>query len=144
TLAPLGKTVLTVLLTTWESAVWEKLATDNPEHYAAEKERVAQQVIDRLEAFFGNIASQVEMIDVSTPHSVIRYTGNWKGSFEGFAPTKQTVTKKIPKHIPGLENFAMIGQWTSPGGGLPTAAKDGRDIARELCKKDRKQFVSTL
>lgn len=144
TLAPLGKTVMTVLLTTWESAVWEQLATDNPEHYAAEKERIAQQVIERLEAFFGNIASQIEMIDVSTPRSVMRYTGNWKGSFEGFAPTRQTVTKKIPKHIPGLENFAMIGQWTSPGGGLPTAAKDGRDIARELCKKDRKQFVSTL
>jgi hypothetical protein len=38
----------------------------------------------------------------------------------------------------------MIGQWTTPGGGLPTAAKDGRDIAIKLCKEDGRIFKATL
>jgi len=46
--------------------------------------------------------------------------------------------------IKGLDNFAMIGQWTTPGGGLPTAAQDGRDIAIKLCKKDGKRFTGKL
>jgi phytoene dehydrogenase-like protein len=96
-----------------------------------------------LDARFGGFTDHVEMIDVSTPHSVIHYTRNWKGSFEGFAPTKGTLGKRLPKRLPGLEHFSMIGQWTSPGGGLPTAAKDGRDIAMRLCKEDKKRFTAS-
>ncbi|NBC28369.1 MAG: NAD(P)/FAD-dependent oxidoreductase, partial [Spirochaetes bacterium] len=71
-------------------------------------------------------------VDVSTPHTVIRYTGNRRGSYEGFAPTPTTLSSSLPKTLPGLSRFAMIGQWTAPGGGLPTAAKDGKDIARRV------------
>jgi phytoene dehydrogenase-like protein len=88
----------------------------------------------------GPLEGLIDMVDVSTPHSVIRYTGNWKGSFEGFAPTKATLSARLPKTLDGLSRFAMIGQWTVPGGGLPTAAKDGRDIAKMICKQDGKRF----
>ncbi|MGE0074993.1 MAG: hypothetical protein AB7S52_07180, partial [Sphaerochaetaceae bacterium] len=100
--------------------------------------------IGYLEKMFGDIKEHIDMVDVSTPHSVIRYTGNWKGSFEGFAPTRKTLSKTLPKTLKGLENFSMIGQWTSPGGGLPTAAQDGRDIAIKLCKLDKRQFTGAL
>lgn len=136
TLAPPGKTLVTVLMNTWSGQRWETLFKDDEEAYAAEKSRIAQQVIDRLEQVVPHISEQIEMVDVSTPRSVIRYTGNWQGSFEGFAPTKKTLGKQLPKHLPGLSHFAMIGQWTTPGGGLPTAAKDGRDIALKLCAED--------
>lgn len=142
TLAPTGKTLVTVLMNTWEGPKWEDLYQTDKTRYTAEKKRIGEEVIDRLDAIFGNFSDCVEMIDVSTPHTVMHYTGNWQGSFEGFAPTKQTLSKQLPKHLEGLDGFAMIGQWTTPGGGLPTAAKDGRDIAIRLCKQDGKIFTA--
>lgn len=143
TLSPSGKTLITVLINTWEGKKWEDLFQHDKETYEKEKQRIAQEVIDRLDGLVGHIADSIDMVDISTPHSVIRYTGNWQGSFEGFAPTKATLSKTLPKTLVGLKNFAMIGQWTTPGGGLPTAAKDGRDIAIQLCKEDGKPFKST-
>ena len=140
TLAPAGCTLVTVLFNTWEWERWETLAIQRPQEYEAEKKRIAEEVIKRLEAVLGPLNGLIDMVDVSTPHSVIRYTGNYKGSFEGFAPTKASLSRRLPKTLEGLSQFAMIGQWTTPGGGLPTAAKDGRDIARLICKQDGKRF----
>ena len=142
TLAPKGKTLITVMINTWEGEKWEQLAQQNPEQYKEEKKNLEKQVLKRVEKIIGPLEEVLEMVDVSTPHSVIRYTGNWQGSFEGFAPTKETLSKQLPKTLEGLSNFAMIGQWTSPGGGLPTAARDGLVIAKKLCKQDGKQFSS--
>jgi phytoene dehydrogenase-like protein len=142
TLAPKGKTLVTVLFNTWEGEAWEELYRKDKDLYEREKQRIGEEVVDRLESIIGDFSAHVEMVDVSTPHTVIKYTGNWKGSFEGFAPTKRTLSVKVPKQLPGLRNFSMIGQWTSPGGGLPTAAKDGRDIAIQLCREDGKVFTS--
>lgn len=144
TLSPQGKTLITVLMNTWEGEKWESLFQKDKKAYELEKKKIAEEVIDRLDKLVEGIAESIEMVDVSTPHSVIRYTGNWQGSFEGFAPTKATLSKTLPKTLEGLGNFAMIGQWTTPGGGLPTAAKDGRDIAIRLCKEDGKKFNPTL
>lgn len=140
TLAPKGCTLVTVLFNTWETEAWVTLAQEHPAKYKAEKQRIADEVLKRLEQVFGSLEGLVDMVDVSTPNSVVHYTSNWKGSFEGFAPTKTTLSKRLPKKLPGLANFAMIGQWTTPGGGLPTAAKDGHDIAKMLCKEDGKPF----
>ena len=108
------------------------------------KQQIAEQVIDRLEKRWPGFAEQVEVIDVATPVTWERFTGNWKASFEGWMLNKQTIRyafgKGLKKTLPGLDNFYMIGQWTQPGGGLPPAATMGRDIIKRLCKRDRKKF----
>lgn len=144
TLAPSGKTLVTVLMNTWEWNKWEVFREHDKKAYEKAKVHIAEEVIDRLEHAIGNIASHIDMIDVSTPHSVIRYTGNWQGSFEGFAPTKATLSRRLPKTLPGLRNFSMIGQWTTPAGGLPTAAMDGRDLAVRLCREDSVPFRASM
>lgn len=130
TLAPRGKTFVSVLLNTWNAHYWQQAARTDRPGYDRAKETIAEAVLDNLEAAFGGIRDEAEVVDVSTPHTVIRYTGNHRGSYEGFAPTPQSLSSSLPKTLPGLSRFAMIGQWTAPGGGLPTAAKDGKDIAR--------------
>lgn len=120
---------------------WNDISFNIPKNYWYYSYNLAGiWVLKRLEQVFGSLEGLVDMVDVSTPNSVVHYTSNWKGSFEGFAPTKTTLSKRLPKKLPGLANFAMIGQWTTPGGGLPTAAKDGHDIAKMLCKEDGKPF----
>jgi len=142
TLAPEGKTPVTVLLNTWKDEYWQELAEEVPERYKKEKKRIGEDVLNILEERFPGFSEAVEQIDISTPHTVKRYTNNWHGSYEGFAPTPEALMTKLPKEIPGLDNCYMIGQWTEPGGGIPSAALNGRNITRKLCKKDNKEFFS--
>jgi phytoene dehydrogenase-like protein len=140
-LAPEGKTVLKVQFDT-DYDYWEKLYQDT-ERYKAEKERIANDVIDRLDKRFPGLAAKVEMRDVATPMTWVRYTGNWRGSFEGWMFSAEFFTGSMRKTLPGLDNFYMAGQWVNPGGGMPTAAMSGRQTIQMICNKDKKKFIAT-
>lgn len=140
TLAPGGKTVVTVLINTWKDEYWSTIAKKDYKYYKEKKMFIAEKVMEIIENKIPGFSAMVETIDVSTPYTVKRYTSNWHGSYEGFAPTPKALMSKIPKNIKGLDNFNMIGQWTVPGGGIPSAALDGRNLALRLCKKYNKIF----
>lgn len=137
-LAPAGKTVLNIAFPT-SYTYWKELYSE-PERYEAEKQAAAIAVIDRLDRRFPGLAQKVEMVDVATPVTFERYTGNWQGSFEGWIPTPATLMKQLPKTLPGLTNFYMVGQWVQPGGGLPTGVMTAQQVVKMLCKRDKKKF----
>lgn len=143
TLAPQGKTVITTLFATYNYSYWQDLRNKDKKKYKKEKDRIADQVIEILEKKFGNIKSRVEVIDVATPATVIRYTNNWKGSFEGWILSPKMGLKQMKKVLPGLNNFYLAGHWVEPGGGLPAALVSGRNVAQIICKKDKKKFTTT-
>ncbi len=140
TLAPDGKTTVTVILHTWNDSYWQEFADNDRKAYNQLKTEIGERVLEAVDSRFPGLKEATEVIDVSTPYTVKRYTNNWRGSFEGFAPTPITLITRLPKSVPGLQNCHMIGQWTTPGGGIPTAALDGRNLAVDLCKKDKKKF----
>ena len=141
TLSPDGKTSVTVMLES-DYFYWKKLAEDRSV-YVQKKEETAGLIISLLEQRFPGIAGQVEVTDVATPLTFERYTGNWKGSFEGWLITPQnayTMMKPMPQTVPGLKNFYMCGQWVEPGGGLPTSIMSARRLLKQICKEDGKRF----
>jgi phytoene dehydrogenase-like protein len=140
TMAPAGKTAGIVMIESRGIDYWNGLRSNDPARYKAEKERIGELVIEALEGEFGGIKEHVEVVDVATPATWQRYTGNWKGSFEGFLPTRKTMARNLGFTVPGLANFHMHGQWVAVGGGLPPAGTNGRIVARKLCKKYGKRF----
>jgi phytoene dehydrogenase-like protein len=142
TMAPEGKSLLTVLLTTANYFYWENLREKNKEKYQAKKDQIANDVINALEKRFGNIKTNIDVVDVSTPSTVIRYTNNWKGSLEGWTLSPKMAWERMKKALPGLSNFYMTGQWVEPGGGLATSLISGRNIAQLICRDDKKRFKS--
>jgi phytoene dehydrogenase-like protein len=142
TMAPPGKSTVTVVF--WDSYdYWEKLSLDR-KRYREEKERVQQDVTAWLESIYPGIGADIEAVDVATPMTTVRYTGNWRASYEGWRPTPSTLRKEVDKTLPGLKGFQMIGQWTAAFAGLPTAAKDGREAVEMLCREEGKPFVTTI
>lgn len=89
-----------------------------------------------------DIRPAIEVIDVSTPATVIRYTGNWKGSMEGWLLTPGTGFRPLPRTLPGLRQFLMVGQWVMPGGGLPSGLMTARSAIQAVCKQERVPFVA--
>lgn len=136
--APEGKSVIQVILETeWD--YWNSLRA-NREQYEDEKQKLAQDLIRRLETIYPGIAGQVETIDVSTPYTTWRYTLNDRGSPMGWLMTKSTIMEQIPRTLPGLENFFMAGHWVLPGGGVPSSIYTGRNVIQIMCKRDGKRF----
>jgi len=142
TLAPPGKTLLTIMLDS-DYDYWKRLREDSGQ-YGAQKEKIADQVIAMLEQRFPGLAGQVEMCDIATPMTWERYTANWQASYEGWLITTKTFSMRMSKTLPGLKNFYMAGQWVEPGGGLPPAAMSGRNVVQIICHRDKKPFVTSL
>jgi phytoene dehydrogenase-like protein len=119
---------------------WKNLKQQDPGRYKEEKEQIARQVIAAVDRRFPGLAEKVEAWDVATPNTWERYTGNWRGSYEGWL--FKDWNARMKKTLPGLENFYMAGQWVEPGGGMPTAIMSGRNVTQLICKKDKKRFVT--
>jgi phytoene dehydrogenase-like protein len=143
-MAPRGKSVLlSMFLCDWP--FWEKLKGD-PAAYRAEKERTAEACIGALETRFPGIRTKVEMVDVATPLTYERYTGNWKGTHMSWQTGEEFQRKHpfIPKTVPGLDGFYLASMWTNAPGGLSGAAEVGRGVVQLLCARDRKKFTTNM
>ena len=141
TLAPEGKTVVSVYLCTLKGDYWINLKESDKNSYTKTTEEFARQVIDILEKKFGGIKENIEQTSLATPATFYRYTNNWKGSIQGWFPAKKIISPSpIQQELPGLQNFYLAGHWTMPGGGLPVAIKSARDVAMMMCHKEQIDF----
>ena len=140
--SPPGRTVVQAMFETeWD--FWNELRKDRA-RYEDEKERVAREVLERLEAHYPGLSSLVEVTDVATPYTTWRYTRNYRGAFEGWLPSAEVITTSVERTLPGLSNLYMAGQWVMPGGGVPACLYSGRHVVQILCQRDRKPFSTVL
>jgi phytoene dehydrogenase-like protein len=142
-MAPAGKSAVEV----WHATrydYWETLARDRPA-YEAEKERIAEATIAALECRWPGFASQIEVVDVPTPATYVRYTGNWQGSPDGWYITPENMkTQAALRSLPGLSGLCMVGQWTAPFTGAVLAALSGRQLIQLLCRQNRTPFMISV
>jgi phytoene dehydrogenase-like protein len=140
TMAPEGKTTVVMRYESpWK--LWENL---EGEEYREEKEQIKRDAISCLEKIYPGISDHIEVIDVATPKTDVRYTGVRNGAYEGFMPGRENMMKSLKMKLPKLLNFYMAGQWLFPGGGLPPSAQTGKWAVQLICKKQRKAFVTNL
>jgi phytoene dehydrogenase-like protein len=136
TMAPEGKTTLVLRYESpWR--YWQNLEGD---HYKDEKKQIEKDAIACLETIYTGISKHIEVVDVATPITDVRYTGVKDGAYEGFVPSKNNMMKSLKMYLPKLQNFYMAGQWLFPGGGLPPSAQTGKWVVQIICKKEKKQF----
>jgi phytoene dehydrogenase-like protein len=139
--APAGCSAVTSFLDS-SHAFWKALPDQAT--YSAEKQVLAQNVIAAVEHFRPGFGEAVQVVDVSTPLTRERFTGNWMGAMQAFAPDRNLVRAlfagKSGYMLDGIKNYYMAGQWVEPWGGITTAAQSGRKVITAICKEDRKSF----
>jgi phytoene dehydrogenase-like protein len=145
TMAPKGKTVVKVVLES-NYDYWKALSAD-PEAYKKEKQKVADEIAAALEKRFPNFQSKIEAVDVATPLSVERWTALYRGCQAWPSPAE--IQKEINKNglfktLPGLANFYGVGQWAGGTLGLSTVSLMGRNLIKDFCKLDNKQFKTAM
>lgn len=98
TFAPPDKTAVTCFLPTRHDRFWTELQLSRPDAYHSEKARVQSAVVEVLERIIPGVGSAVEVADVSTPATVIRFTGNWRGAWKAGSSRQGRITGPWPIH----------------------------------------------
>ena len=146
TLAKKEKSVLTL----WCEAdyeYWKWLQRDKS-RYRKHKDEVADIIIDILDQRYPGLKKAVEVVDVATPVTYERYTGNWRGAFAGWALTTRKMSMMMgigmDKTLPGLDNFYMIGHWVEPGGNVELSCASGRDVIKDIVNAQKEELITKI
>lgn len=138
-MAPAGKTVLIASVAS-AYGFWERLKADQ-ECYRRTKAELAQGMQALLDEAMPGFSALVEQVDVATPLTFERYTGNYRGRFMTWIPpASPRPPRPVSKVLPGLKGLYLAGMWVAPPGGLPPALKSGRDVVQLLCHADGLSF----
>ncbi|MDD5744072.1 MAG: NAD(P)/FAD-dependent oxidoreductase [Mesotoga sp.] len=134
-MVPGGKSVVRIPFTASYS-YWKKLSCDR-ELYVDKKHEIATKVIERLGVLIPGIKEKIEVVDVSTPITTERFTGNFHG-MQVWTPRSKPgriMSKGLSKTLPGLDDFYMVGQWAQGLIGIATAAVQGKKLIQRLGKR---------
>jgi len=141
TLAPSGKTCVVINFYSKNADFWIAQRKSNRADYRALKQRFLEECAAIAAQKMGLEESDFEIMDISTPATFHRYTGNWKGSTQGWLAGKNLLAASpVRLQVEGLNNVFLCSHWNQPGGGLPVALKTGRDLAMLLCRIDGIRF----
>jgi len=136
-MAPEGKSVLNCcILSRFDH--WNELYRDR-ENYRAEKKRLLDDVCAAVISRFPEVDGNIEITDVATPMTYVRYCNTWRGSWMAWS-TGEKVSSYHSGILPKLKGFIMAGQWTMPPGGLPGAGMAGRFAVQRLCIMEGIEF----
>lgn len=114
---------------------WEELYLDKT-IYRNEKERIAKEVVDRIEIQYPQFKGKINVLDIFTPMTLKRYTNVNRGAYMSlFTHDKSRLSYN--GHINGLENVFLASQWMLSPGGAPYAIAAGKYAAIRICKKEK-------
>jgi len=101
------------------------------------KERIAEQIIQRIERFIPNLSRWIEVQMVAVPPTLVKYTGNYRGAMYGWASTPSQVGNRLSDNSLGVEGLFTVGHWSDiPTGhsGVTTVVASGRTVAKFALK----------
>ncbi len=140
-MAPDGKGTLTIYC----PAYYSDFSTLSKDEYVKFKNDFAHILINRVEkALSENIRSHIEFMDVATPVTYHRYTGNREGVMMGARPGKVNFKARIAHFVTPLENVFLCGHWSALGGGVPIAVSTAANVALMVLKNDGNRFFKPL
>lgn len=148
-MAPLNKGTLTIYIPAYFSQFnnWGTLLDENgaaglSEKYRQIKKEFADILIDRVEKKLKtDIRSHISVMDIATPVTYHRYTGNREGIMMGARPGKNNYKAGIAHFRTPLKNVFLSGHWADLGGGVPIAVSTAVNTTLIILKNEnRKEF----
>ncbi len=117
---------------------WRKFEADydhgNKEEYNKEKDRFAGILIKRAEKVIPDLSKHIEVIEIATPLTFRRYTGNFNGASYGWANTTSQFTPMDRLYQNPIKNLHLSSAWTFPGEGQATTVACGYRLGRQVAK----------
>ena len=103
--------------------------------YRAEKERMAGILIRKVEqTLLPGLSSAIEVKEIGTPLTNVRYTGNYRGAIYGWDQTLNNSGRSRLPHRTPIKNLYLSGAWTSPGHGYGGVIGSGLECFGEIMR----------
>jgi phytoene dehydrogenase-like protein len=116
----------------YEAGYWK----GDKKAYRAEKERMADVLIKKVEeTVLPGLSEAIEIKEIGTPLTNVRYTGHYRGAIYGWDQTmNNTGPNRVPHSTP-IENLYLAGAWTQPGHGYGAVIPSGLQCFGEIMEK---------
>ncbi|NQT77571.1 MAG: NAD(P)/FAD-dependent oxidoreductase [Bacteroidetes bacterium] len=113
--------------------------------YKSFKKEYADILIQRVEEkLIPGLRSHIEVLDIATPMTYLRYTGNRNGAIMGFRPSFRNIRNKVAHYSTPVENLFIGSQWAELGGGIPNAVRAGMNSALLIIKNEHPETFKIL
>ncbi len=127
--SPEGKNTINIIATQGYEP-WKKFEADylkgDKEAYNREKRRIADILIDKAEKqFLPGLRDAIEVMEVATPLTNVRFTSNYRGAIYGWDQTVDNSGNRRVQHDTPIQNLYLAGAWTAPGGGYGACIPSG-------------------
>ncbi len=118
---------------------WEPFAQDyragHKTAYNQEKQRLARLLIARAEeAVLPGLSNAIEVQEIGTPLTNLRYTGNDRGAIYGWDQTLDNSGNRRVGHVTPVQNLYLAGAWTHPGHGYGAVIQSGLECFGEIVR----------
>ncbi|NTV13532.1 MAG: NAD(P)/FAD-dependent oxidoreductase [Desulfobulbaceae bacterium] len=115
------------------------------EAYQAAKKEFAEILLDRLEATcVPGLRQHIEVMEIATPVTYLRYTGNAMGSISGVKPTVRNVRAGVAHYQTPVRRLLLGGHCGEYGGGVPMAVRAAANASLIVLKEMRPQAYEHL
>jgi len=137
--SPAGKNTLSIV-TLQGYDYWKKYESDyfkgNKRAYQKEKERMADLLVRQVErVLLPGLSKAIEVREVATPLTNVRYTGNYRGAIYGWDQTLDNSSQRRLSHTTPVRNLYLSGAWTKPGGGYGAVLSSGLECFGDIMTK---------
>jgi len=140
--SPEGKNTLSIL-TLQGYEPWAKFEKDylkgSKTEYRKEKEHMAQILVQRAErSLLPGLSKAIEVIEIGTPLTNVRYTSNYRGAIYGWDQTVNNSGNVRVGHKTPIKNLYLAGAWTRPGHGYSAVIGSGLECFGEIVQSWQK------
>ena len=97
----------------------------SPDEYVATKQRMADQMVRMAERVVPDLRDAIEVVEISTPLTNMRYMGQIGGAVYGWEQPPGETTLFRLAHKGPVEGLYFAGAFTQPGGGFEPAMLSG-------------------
>jgi prolycopene isomerase len=111
--------------------------------YRAEKERIADIVIDRIERrLIPGLREMIEIKEIGSPLTNVRYTGNPRGAIYGYAMAMNNAFLKRNDNRTPVDSLYLAGAWGTPGGGYTGCLRSAQQTWRCIIEDWERRALS--
>lgn len=108
---------------------WSNLSKDE---YDIEKKRFTNILINETEKIIPGLSNYIKKVEVATPITMEKYTGNYKGAVYGWSQKiSQSGTRRL-NQATKIDNLYLASAWTYPGGGVIGVSYAGEQTAKKI------------
>ena len=134
--SPSGKNTIN-LLALQGYGPWEKFERDYRDskkgEYRRQKEHMAQEMIQRVEAaLLPGLSRVIEVAEIGTPLTNMRYTGHHRGAIYGWDQTLNNSGSRRVGHSTPVKHLYLAGAWSRPGHGYGAVIPSGLECFSEI------------